>query len=115
MQEIQPKVSNPLGRPKGSKNEITLIKLAMESGFRTRNVEQINRILQGILDDAEAGDEVLGFAQGPEEDRDRVLVDRRRDRTNSRRQGRRGGPLGLRHLARQALSVGLQFVHLVES
>jgi hypothetical protein len=49
-------VSNPSGRPKGSKNQITILKLAMESGVRSQNVEQIGRILKGILDDAEAGD-----------------------------------------------------------
>jgi hypothetical protein len=56
MTENLPIVSNPAGRPKGSKNEITILKMAMESTVRAGNIDQIGRILKGILDDAEAGD-----------------------------------------------------------
>lgn len=49
-------VTHSGGRPKGSKNQITILKLAMEAGVRSENIAQIGRILKGILDDAEAGD-----------------------------------------------------------
>jgi hypothetical protein len=54
MQEIEPE--KRVGRPRGSRNRITLLKLEMEEGFRSENAAQIGRILKGILDDAENGD-----------------------------------------------------------
>ena len=47
---------NPLGRPKGSKNKITLLKLAAEEGWRERNSAKINEVLDQICEDALAGD-----------------------------------------------------------
>lgn len=47
---------NPLGRPKGSKNRVTLLKLVAEESVRERNFDRIQRILDAILTDAENGD-----------------------------------------------------------
>jgi hypothetical protein len=49
-------LANPLGRPKGSKNEVTIIKVALELATRRDHLDQMQRILKGILDDAENGD-----------------------------------------------------------
>lgn len=44
------------GRPKGSKNQITIYKLAGEEAFRERNAERIQTVLDMIIDDALDGD-----------------------------------------------------------
>jgi hypothetical protein len=47
---------NPKGRPKGSKNKVTLFKLQAEEAFRERNVERIDIVLDLILTAALDGD-----------------------------------------------------------
>lgn len=47
---------NPKGRPKGSKNKITLLKLATEEAWRERNAQRLDDILDMILQDALDGD-----------------------------------------------------------
>lgn len=44
------------GRPKGSKNAITLLKLSMEQQARERNLSKIQQIIDGIFDAALEGD-----------------------------------------------------------
>lgn len=47
---------NPVGRPKGSKNKVTLLKLMAEEAVRERNIELMQQICDEILVDALAGD-----------------------------------------------------------
>ena len=47
---------NPFGRPKGSKNKITLLKLATEEAWRERNQDRLDAVLDMILEDALGGD-----------------------------------------------------------
>lgn len=47
---------NPNGRPKGSKNKITMLKLATEEAWRERNQERLDLVLDMILDAALDGD-----------------------------------------------------------
>ena len=47
---------NPKGRPKGSKNRITLLKMQTEEAFRERNQERLDIVLDLILQDALDGD-----------------------------------------------------------
>jgi hypothetical protein len=47
---------NPSGRPKGSKNKVTLLKLSAEEAFRERNQNQIDAVLDEILHAALDGD-----------------------------------------------------------
>lgn len=47
---------NPVGRPKGSKNKVTLLKLSAEEAFRERNQNQIDAVLDEILHAALEGD-----------------------------------------------------------
>lgn len=47
---------NPKGRPKGSKNKVTLYKLQTEEAWRNRNQDRIDMVLDMILDDALDGD-----------------------------------------------------------
>lgn len=44
------------GRPKGSKNQITLLKASMEEGFREATAEKVARVLEDIVDAALEGD-----------------------------------------------------------
>lgn len=45
-----------MGRPKGSKNKITLLKMATEEAWRERNMEKLDMLLDMILDAALDGD-----------------------------------------------------------
>lgn len=47
---------NPAGRPKGSKNRITVLKQHMEEGFREASTSKVAAILEQILDAALEGD-----------------------------------------------------------
>jgi len=47
---------NPRGRPKGSKNKVTLLKLSAEEAFRERNQSRLDMILDEILIAALDGD-----------------------------------------------------------
>jgi hypothetical protein len=47
---------NPLGRPKGSKNRITLLKMQTEEAWRARNQNRLDTVLDLILQDALDGD-----------------------------------------------------------
>ena len=47
---------NPTGRPKGSKNRITLLKMQTEEAWRDRNQERLDIVLDLILQDALDGD-----------------------------------------------------------
>lgn len=47
---------NPNGRPKGSKNKITILKMAAEEAWRERNQDKLDMLLDLILDDALDGD-----------------------------------------------------------
>lgn len=44
------------GRPKGSKNKITLIKLMAEESVRSRNLDKMLEVCEAIITDALAGD-----------------------------------------------------------
>jgi hypothetical protein len=45
------------GRPKGSRNKITLIKLMAEEAVRDKNLSKMLKVCGDIIDDALAGDE----------------------------------------------------------
>jgi hypothetical protein len=47
---------NPKGRPKGSKNKITLLKMSAEEAWRERNMHRLDTVLDMILQDALDGD-----------------------------------------------------------
>lgn len=47
---------NPVGRPKGSKNKVTLLKLQAEEAFRDRNQNALDAVLDQILSAALEGD-----------------------------------------------------------
>ena len=47
---------NPDGRPLGSKNKVTLLKLSAEEAFRGRNQKMIDHVLDEILHAALEGD-----------------------------------------------------------
>ena len=47
---------NPKGRPKGSKNRITLLKMQTEEAWRDRNQARLDTVLDMILQDALDGD-----------------------------------------------------------
>lgn len=47
---------NPVGRPKGSKNKVTLLKLVAEEAVRERNYDKIQAVMDSIIEDALAGD-----------------------------------------------------------
>lgn len=55
-QYIEGTSGNPLGRPKGSKNRITLLKMATEEAWRDRNQGRLDEVLDMILQDALEGD-----------------------------------------------------------
>ena len=50
---------NPLGRPKGSKNKITLMKLALEGELRTQLKHDAQEILQVAIQKAKDGDTAM--------------------------------------------------------
>lgn len=50
------KSGNRIGRPKGSKNKITLLKLMGEEAFREGNTQRMLNICEKVLEDAENGD-----------------------------------------------------------
>jgi len=47
---------NPVGRPKGSKNKVTLLKLMAEEAIRERNYDKAQRVVDKIFDQALEGD-----------------------------------------------------------
>lgn len=55
-QFIEGTSGNPLGRPKGSKNRITLLKMQSEEAWRERNSQRLDLLLDMILQDALDGD-----------------------------------------------------------
>ena len=55
-QWIEGTSGNPKGRPKGSKNRITLLKMQTEEAWRDRNQERLDTVLDMILQDALDGD-----------------------------------------------------------
>ena len=55
-QYIAGKSGNPEGRPKGSKNRITFLKMATEEAWRERNQERLDTVLDMILGEALDGD-----------------------------------------------------------
>jgi hypothetical protein len=50
---------NPAGRPKGSKNRITLMKIALEGDLRTRLGKSAHEILERAIEMAKAGDPAM--------------------------------------------------------
>ena len=55
-QFVEGKSGNPGGRPKGSKNRITLLKMQTEEAWRERNSDALDAVLDLILQDALDGD-----------------------------------------------------------
>lgn len=55
-QFIAGKSGNPVGRPKGAKNKITVLKMAAEAAWREKNTDRLQTILDQIVDDALDGD-----------------------------------------------------------
>ena len=55
-QYIEGTSGNPNGRPKGSKNKITLLRMSAEQAWRERNQDRLDTILDLILQDALDGD-----------------------------------------------------------
>jgi hypothetical protein len=55
-QFVEGKSGNPMGRPKGSKNKITLLKMSSEQAWRERNADRLDLVLDMILGDALDGD-----------------------------------------------------------
>lgn len=47
---------NPNGRPKGSKNKVTLLKIAGEEAMRERNYERMQLVMDMVIDAALDGD-----------------------------------------------------------
>lgn len=47
---------NPVGRPKGSKNKITLVKLMAEQAVREGNYDRMVAVCEQVIEDALAGD-----------------------------------------------------------
>jgi hypothetical protein len=47
---------NKRGRPKGSKNRVTLLKLMAEEAVRERNIERMQQVCDEIIEDALMGD-----------------------------------------------------------
>jgi len=45
-----------MGRPKGSRNKITLIKLMAEEAVRDRNLDRMLKVCEDIIEDALSGD-----------------------------------------------------------
>ena len=56
-QFIQGVSGNPSGRPLGSKNKVTVLKLAAEGAFRDRNQARIDAVLDQVLTAALEGDQ----------------------------------------------------------
>jgi hypothetical protein len=56
--EVPPpdKIKKRAGRPKGSKNKITLLKLMAEEAARTRNASRIDYVMDMIISQAARGD-----------------------------------------------------------
>jgi len=55
-QYVEGTSGNPKGRPKGSKNRITLLKMQTEEAWRDRNTGRLDTVLDMILQDALDGD-----------------------------------------------------------
>lgn len=53
---LQGKSGNPSGRPKGSKNKVTLLKLMAEESVRGRNIELMQDVADKVIRDALEGD-----------------------------------------------------------
>lgn len=47
---------NPVGRPKGSRNKVTLMKLMAEEAVRTNNIDKMLEVAEQIIDSALDGD-----------------------------------------------------------
>lgn len=50
------KSGNPAGRPQGSKNRITIMKVALEEAFREDTYEDVLEVLQMVVSQAKGGD-----------------------------------------------------------
>ncbi len=50
------KSGNPRGRPQGSKNRITLMKVALEEAFREETYEDVLDVLRQVVQQAKQGD-----------------------------------------------------------
>lgn len=47
---------NPAGRPKGSKNKITMLRLTLEEAVRNDGIEEMYKVARKIIDQALEGD-----------------------------------------------------------
>lgn len=83
---------NPAGRPKGTKNKITLMKIALEGDLRTRLNKDAHAVLQKAVEMALAGDTAMikllvdkmiptsrSVDEEPTKERVQIFIDRLKD------------------------------------
>lgn len=93
---------NPAGRPKGSKNKITLMKLALELNLRKQLENDAHEILRKAIELAKAGDQAMikllvdkmvptskAMEDEPTKEKVQIFIDRLPERGDINVQGRK--------------------------